>query len=75
MQPERQAHDCREGIRRSRMYPGKDRGIWRHSGLEVVLSFVVVPIAQVVEGEVEFDPAPNLLCYAQVENGVACGDD
>ena len=57
------------------MYPGNDRCIRRYPGLEVVLCFVVVPIGQVVEGQVEFDSTPNLLRYAHIKNGMAGRDD
>ena len=66
-EPERHARNSRQGKTGRAVNSRHDRRIGRDPRLEVVLRFVIVPVEQVVEAEVEFDATGNLLRHPEIE--------
>src|SRR5271157_3459079 len=69
-QPERDPRNRRQWITGGAVYAPHGRRQRSDLGVEVVLGLVVIAFGQVIQAQVEFDPAANRLCQTQVENGV-----
>ena len=72
-QAESQTRCDRDGVTRSAVDAG-NQGISRvESRLEIILSFVEGLVAEVIQGEVEINPAPELFGQAEIQDGQSRG--